>query len=311
MLRHPFAGLDAHWAYDVPMLEGDFVTEDAGTGFVHMAPSHGADDYELFVKNGLVDRMTHNVLEDSAFRADLPFFAGLQVFDAKGKEGKANAAVIAKLVEAGALLARGRLTHSYPHSWRSKAPVIYRNTPQWFVAIDKPLDDGMDTYGATIRERALTSIDRLVQWTPVSGRNRLYSMIEARPDWVLSRQRAWGVPLTCFVKRGADGTAEILRDPAVNARIKAAFETEGADAWFEEDAKARFLGDRSSAWGVGEGHRHPRRVVRFRQHACLRAARPAGRDLAGVGVSGRHRPASGVVPFVDAAGVRHAGSGAL
>ena len=121
--------------------------------------------------------------------------------------------------------------------------MIYRNTPQWFVAIDKPLDDGMDTYGATIRERALTSIDRLVQWAPVTGRNRLYSMIEARPDWVLSRQRAWGVPLTCFVKRGADGTAEILRDPAVNARIKAAFETEGADAWFEEEAKARFLGN--------------------------------------------------------------------
>ena len=96
----------------------------------------------------------------------MPFFAGLQVFDAKGKEGKANAAVIDKLVEAGALIARGRLTHSYPHSWRSKAPVIYRNTPQWFVAIDKPLDDGMDTYGHTIRERALTSIDQLVEWTP-------------------------------------------------------------------------------------------------------------------------------------------------
>ena len=97
------------------------------------------------MKNGLVDRMTHNVLEDSSFAAHVPFFAGLQVFDAKGKEGKANAAVIDKLVEAGALLARGRMTHSYPHSWRSKAPVIFRNTPQWFVAIDKPLDDGMDT----------------------------------------------------------------------------------------------------------------------------------------------------------------------
>jgi isoleucyl-tRNA synthetase len=240
---HPFARLEAHWDYEVPMLPGDFVTDDAGTGFVHMAPSHGADDYELFVKNGLVDRMTHNVLEDSAFAAHVPFFAGLQVFDAKGKEGKANRAVIEKLIEAGALLARGRLTHSYPHSWRSKAPVIYRNTPQWFVAIDRPLDDGMDTYGTTIRERALTSIDRLVQWTPVSGRNRLYSMIEARPDWVLSRQRAWGVPLTCFVRRREDGTAEILRDPAVNARIKEAFESEGADAWFEDGAKARFLGN--------------------------------------------------------------------
>lgn len=239
--RHPFVSLDPFWDYEVPVLPGDFVTDDAGTGFVHMAPSHGADDYELFVKNGLVDRMTHNVTEDSSFATHVPFFAGLQVFDHKGKEGKANGAVIAKLVEAGALLARGRMKHSYPHSWRSKAPVIYRNTPQWFVAIDKPLDDGMGTYGDTIRQRALTSIDQLVRWTPQTGRNRLYSMIEARPDWVLSRQRAWGVPLTCFVKRLGDGTVEILRDPAVNARIKAAFETEGADAWFEDGAKARFL----------------------------------------------------------------------
>ncbi|MFO1142721.1 MAG: isoleucine--tRNA ligase [Amaricoccus sp.] len=241
MLRHPFHDLDPHWAYEVPMLEGDFVTEDAGTGFVHMAPSHGADDYELFVRNGLTDRMTHNVTEDSSFRTDLPFFGGLHVFDAKGREGPANKAVIEKLIEAGSLLARGRLTHSYPHSWRSKAPVIYRNTPQWFVAIDKPLDDGMDTYGDTIRSRALTSVDQLVRWYPQTGRNRLFSMMETRPDWVLSRQRAWGVPLTCFVKRRPDGAAETLRDPAVNARIKEAFEHEGADAWFEEGAKARFL----------------------------------------------------------------------
>ena len=263
------------------MLAGDFVTDDAGTGFVHMAPSHGADDYELFVKNGLVDRMTHNVLEDSSFAQHVPFFAGLQVFDAKGKEGKANEAVIDKLIEAGALLARGRMTHSYPHSWRSKAPVIYRNTPQWFVAIDRPLGDHLDEYGQTIRQRALTSIDRLVSWYPQSGRNRLYSMIEARPDWVLSRQRAWGVPLTCFVKRNPDGTAEILRDPAVNARIKEAFEHEGADAWFEEGAKARFLGQRPPARRLGEGHRHPRRLVRLRLDPRLRAPRPPRRHLAG------------------------------
>ena len=116
-------------------------------------------------------------------------------------------------VEANALLARGRMTHSYPHSWRSKAPVIYRNTPQWFVGIDRPLDDGMDTYGQTIRERALTSIDRLVQWFPVTGRNRLYSMIEARPDWVLSRQRAWGVPLH-LLRQTASRAGSPARDPA-------------------------------------------------------------------------------------------------
>ncbi len=145
----------------------------------------------------------------------------------------------------GALLARGRLTHSYPHSWRSKAPLIYRNTPQWFAAIDRPVGDGQDTYGKTIRERALTSIDQLVTWTPQTGRNRLYSMIEARPDWVLSRQRAWGVPLTCFVRKGAkpDDADFLLRDPAVNARINEAFETEGADAWYKPGAKERFLGN--------------------------------------------------------------------
>ena len=204
-LEHPFAGMegaDGFWDYDVPMIDGDHVTDEAGTGFVHTAPSHGADDYEAFVKRNWIDRMTHNVGEDSEFLPHVPFFAGLQVFDRKGKEGKANTAVIAKLVEAGGIIARGRMTHSYPHSWRSKAPIVFRNTPQWFAAVDREVGDGQDTYGTTIRERALRSIDELVTWTPQTGRNRLYSMIEARPDWVLSRQRAWGVPLTCFTRKG-------------------------------------------------------------------------------------------------------------
>ena len=255
--------------------------------------------------------MTHNVLEDSSFAAHVPHFAGLEIFDRKGKEGKANAAVIAKLQEVGALAARGRLKHSYPHSWRSKAPVIYRNTPQWFAAIDKPLGDGMDTYGTTIRERALRSIDELVTWTPQTGRNRLYSMIEARPDWVLSRQRAWGVPLTCFVKRLGGGEVEILRDPGVNARIVEAFETEGADAWFRDDAAARFLGndydpaewekvtDILDVW-FDSGSTHAF-VLRDRADG-----KPPGRSL-----PRRHRPASRLVPFLDAAGLRHDGPRAL
>ncbi len=239
---HPLRGAegaDGEWDFDVPMLPGDHVTEEAGTGFVHTAPSHGADDYIIGVKHGLP--MTHNVLEDSSFRADLPFFGGALIFDHKGKEKDANKRVIDKLVEVGALLARGRLKHSYPHSWRSKAPVIFRNTPQWFVAIDKDLDDGMDENGKTIRERALHSIDNLVTWTPRTGRNRLHAMIEARPDWVMSRQRAWGVPLSCFIKDLGNGEVEILRDPAVNDRIAAAFRESGADAWYEDGAKERFL----------------------------------------------------------------------
>ncbi len=252
MCAHPFNGLDGaegFWDYDVPMIDGDHVTDDAGTGFVHTAPSHGADDYECFVARNWIDRMTHNVGEESEFMPHVPFFAGLQVFDRKGKEGKANNAVIAKLVEAGGIIARGRTTHSYPHSWRSKAPIIFRNTPQWFASVDRKVNDGQDQMGETIRERALRSIDELVQWTPQTGRNRLYSMIEARPDWVLSRQRAWGVPLTCFVKKGLLPTDPefLLRNDAVNARIIAAFEVEGADAWYAEGAKERFLGDEVNA----------------------------------------------------------------
>ncbi|UWP95732.1 isoleucine--tRNA ligase [Aliiroseovarius crassostreae] len=246
--KHPFAGLDGaegFWDYDVPMIDGDHVTDDAGTGFVHTAPSHGADDYECFVKRNWIDRMTHNVGEESEFLPHVPFFAGLQVFDRKGKEGKANNAVIAKLVEAGGIIARGRVTHSYPHSWRSKAPVIFRNTPQWFASVDREVGDGQDEMGKTIRTRALNSIDKLVKWWPQAGRNRLYSMIEARPDWVLSRQRAWGVPLTCFVKKGALPTDPdfLLRDAEVNARISAAFEAEGADAWYKQGAKEAFIGN--------------------------------------------------------------------
>ncbi len=247
-LSHPFAGSEASGEWDRPrdFRHADFVTEDEGTGFVHCAPSHGMEEFELYRDAGMLGEViTYNVLEDGRFRDDLPFFGGKRILKPNGKEGDANATVIDKLKEVHGLLARGKINHSYPHSWRSKAPLIYRNTPQWFAAVDKPLGDGMDTYGTTIRERALNSIDQLVTWTPQTGRNRLYSMIETRPDWVLSRQRAWGVPLTCFVKKGVQPTDPdyILRDPAVNARIAEAFRAEGADAWYMDSAKARFLGN--------------------------------------------------------------------
>lgn len=256
-LLHPLHGVEGsngEWDDVRDFRAADFVTDDEGTGFVHCAPSHGMEEFELYRDLGMLEQViTYNVMEDGRFRDDLPFFGGKAILRAapnkKNKEnpweGDANEAVIAKLIEVGGLFARGKIKHSYPHSWRSKAPVIFRNTPQWFAAIDREVGDGQDTYGKTIRERALTSIDQLVTWTPQTGRNRLYSMIQARPDWVLSRQRAWGVPLTCFTKKGALPTDPdfLLRDPKVNARILEAFEAEGADAWYKDGAKTRFLAD--------------------------------------------------------------------
>jgi len=246
-LTHPLNGADGsegEWDDIRDFRAADFVTDTEGTGFVHCAPSHGMEEYELYRDLGMLEQViTYNVMDDGSFRADLPFFGGKYILNRKGGEGDANKTVIEKLIEVGGLLARGKIKHSYPHSWRSKAPVIYRNTPQWFAAIDRVVGDDQDDYGKTIRERALASIDQLVEWTPKTGRNRLYSMIEARPDWVLSRQRAWGVPLTCFTKKGALPTDAdyLLRNEDVNARVAEAFEAEGADVWYQEGAKERFL----------------------------------------------------------------------
>ena len=248
-LAHPLAGTEGsngEWDQPRDFRAAPFVTDEEGTGFVHCAPSHGMDEYELYRDLGMLDQViTYNVMDDGGFRADLPFFGGKHILSRKGGEGDANKAVIDKLVEVGGLMARGKIKHSYPHSWRSKAPVIFRNTSQWFAAIDRKVGDGQDQHGETIRERALTSIEELVKFTPVSGRNRLHSMMESRPDWVLSRQRAWGVPLTCFTKVGALPTDPdfLLRDEKVNARIAEAFEAEGADAWYKDGAKERFLGE--------------------------------------------------------------------
>ncbi len=244
LLAHPYRGIEGgagEWDFDVPLLPGDHVTDDAGTGFVHTAPSHGDDDYQMGVKFGLP--MTYNVEADGSYRANLPLFGGQAILTAEGKEGPANVSNIKALAATGSLFAKGKLKHSSPHSWRSKAPLIYRNTPQWFVAIDKPLDDGMGANGDTIRQRALNSINHLVTWTPPSGRNRLHAMIEARPDWVLSRQRAWGVPLTCFTKVGAKPTDDdfLLRNAEVNARVRAAFEADGADVWYNDGFKDQIL----------------------------------------------------------------------
>jgi len=238
---HPFRGLDGangYWDFAVPMLTADYVTDDAGTGFVHTAPGHGADDYNTYVRHrdvfaacGTME-VPHTVAPDSSYFPNVPFFAGERIYDDKGKDAGANEAVIKKLVEVGALIARGRLKHQYPHSWRSKGPLIFRNTPQWFISMDKPLDDK----GDTLRQRALRGIES-VEWVPESGENRINGMIANRPDWVVSCQRAWGVPIAVFVKKG---TNEILKDERVNKAIAEAFEKEGADAWYADDG-SRFL----------------------------------------------------------------------
>jgi isoleucyl-tRNA synthetase len=219
---HPLRGQG--YDFEVPVLAADFVTLDQGTGFVHIAPGHGTDDFDLGSRHGL--EVPFTVAEDGRYYDHVPLFAGKRVLTDAGKEGDANAAVMAALEAAGALIGRGRLTHSYPHSWRSKAPLIFRNTPQWFIS--------MSVNG--LRDKALAAIDR-VRWVPAVGRNRIRGMIESRPDWVISRQRAWGVPIAVFLHRRS---GDVLRDEKVNARIVAAVESEGADAWFTSPP-ARFL----------------------------------------------------------------------
>jgi len=237
---HPLAALDPGYGFEVPMLAGDHVTEEAGTGFVHTAPGHGADDYAVWLANGHRD-IPETVDEDGAYYTHVPLFAGLKVLETEGKKagrfGPANAAVAERLIEAGTLLARGRVEHSYPHSWRSKAPVIFRNTPQWFIRLDAPLHDDIHQ-GATLRETALAAID-VTAFYPEGGRNRIRAMVETRPDWLISRQRAWGSPMAMFVDKA---TGEPLRDPAVNERIVQLIASEGADAWFTRPVQD-FLGN--------------------------------------------------------------------
>jgi isoleucyl-tRNA synthetase len=221
--HHPLAAQG--YDFDVPVLAGDFVTDETGTGLVHIAPGHGQDDFELGMQHNIDVPFT--VDEGGVYLDSVPVFAGKRVLDDKGKDGDANGAVIGALVEAGRLLAKGKLRHQYPHSWRSKAPLIFRNTPQWFISMEK----------TGLRDTALKEIDK-VNWYPASGKNRIHAMIENRPDWVVSRQRAWGVPLTIFVDKK---TGEPLRDDAVNTRIFDAVKAKGADAWFDTDPQ-EFLG---------------------------------------------------------------------
>ena len=305
MCAHPLRS-ERDYRFMVPLLAGEHVTEDTGTGFVHTSPGHGVDDFDVWTAH---ERLLHErqidktipftVDEAGFFTKEAPRFEGKRVVDDKGKFGDANAAVIEALIEAKALIARARHKHDYPHSWRSKKPVIFRATPQWFIALDRPVGDsfsplpggerstpkasgeggpmpagaepphplaspqaaalaasphrGEANADATLRARALKAIGE-TQFVPPQGEKRITGMVETRPDWVVSRQRAWGVPITVFVHKE---TGEVIPSQDFNAsseligRIVGAFAQEGADAWFVNGARERFLAglvDNPAAW---------------------------------------------------------------
>ena len=214
---HPF--LKMNYDYDVPMLDAQFVNLEQGTGIVHCAPSHGPDDFNLCLKNNIPSLYT----VDSAglYTKEIPYFTNTHIF-------KADPIVIEKLKEQNKLLKNDKLSHSYPHSWRSKAPLIYRATPQWFISMEKN----------DLRKKAIKAINDTTFY-PEKGKERLLSMVEGRPDWCVSRQRVWGVPLPIFINKK---TKEPLRDQKVIERIASIYEKQGSDCWFTDDSKI-FLGN--------------------------------------------------------------------
>ena len=215
--NHPFLNLD--YDFEVPMLDAQFVNLEQGTGIVHCAPSHGPDDFNLCLKNNIPSKYT--VDNSGLYTNEIPFFTNTHIF-------KADDLVIEKLKEQKKLLKDDKLNHSYPHSWRSKAPLIYRATPQWFISMEKN----------DLRKKAIKSINE-THFYPKKGKERLLSMIEGRPDWCVSRQRVWGVPLPIFINKK---TKEPLKDKKVIDRIASVYEKQGSDCWFTDDPKV-FLGN--------------------------------------------------------------------
>lgn len=265
LCRHPLYE-KTEYNFDVYLLDGNFVTEDSGTGFVHIAPGHGQDDYNLIYSRNQVRKLAQilpgrgaiqtqgkippveipieSAIDGEGYYTDKhPAFAGKQVFANelfKAPERDANIAVLKALAESGALLAKQSFRHDYPHSWRSKAPVVFRTTPQWFINLDQPFKADKFPNQGTLRQRALESISQ-TRWFPAQGENRIRSMVAGRPDWCISRQRAWGVPIAIFVDKK---TGEPFQNEAVLKRIVEIFEREGSDSWWARPARD-FLGDRN------------------------------------------------------------------
>jgi len=219
--KHPF--FDLGYNYDIPLLEARFVTTEQGTGIVHCAPSHGPDDFNLCLNNGI--KAIETVDGDGKYTKNVNLFEGIHIF-------KANPLVIEKLKDQKKLLSSGELTHSYPHSWRSKAPLVHRATPQWFISMESH----------KLRDKALKAIDETTFY-PNKGKERLKSMIETRPDWCVSRQRVWGVPLPIFINKKNN---QILVDDEVFENIAKIYEKEGSDCWFSDDPQ-KFLGKKYKA----------------------------------------------------------------
>ena len=219
--KHPF--FDLGYELDIPMLEARFVTTEQGTGIVHCAPSHGPDDFNLCLNHGI--KAIETVDGDGKYTKNVHLFEGIHIF-------KANPIIIEKLKEQKRLLFNGELIHSYPHSWRSKAPLVHRATPQWFISMESH----------KLRDKALRALDDTIFY-PSKGKERLKAMIETRPDWCVSRQRVWGVPLPIFVNKE---TKEVLVDEDVNENIASIYEKEGSDCWFADSAQ-RFLGKKYKA----------------------------------------------------------------
>jgi len=219
--KHPFNKIG--YDYEIPMLEARFVTTDQGSGIVHCAPSHGPDDFNLCMNNGI--KALETVDDDGKYTKNIPKFEGIHIF-------KANPIVIENLKDQKNLLMNGKLNHSYPHSWRSKAPLVHRATAQWFIS--------MESHG--LRKKSLKAIDE-TNFYPSKAKERIKSMIETRPDWCVSRQRVWGVPLPIFISK-KDG--QVLIDEEVFKNIAQIFETEGSDCWFS-DSPQKFLGKKYKA----------------------------------------------------------------